>query len=251
MKAMILAAGRGERMRPLTDRVPKPLLSIGGRPLIEWHLLALARAGLRDIVVNHAWLGAQIVAALGDGSRFGVSIRYSDEGDAALETGGGIFKALPWLGPGPFVVVNADVWTDFDHARRPRLDGDALAALVLVPNPPQHPHGDFALVPRASAATGPGPDAVRDAAYVDDTGLFNVVADPAAAPRYTFSGIGIYRPEFFAGCTRGKFPMLPLLRAAAAAGRLRGRLYRGQWSDIGTPERLRELDARLAGGAGG
>jgi MurNAc alpha-1-phosphate uridylyltransferase len=233
MKAMILAAGRGERMRPLTDHTPKPLLSVGGRPLIEWHLLALARAGVREVVINHAWLGAQIVAALGDGARFGVSIRYSDEGDAALETGGGIFKALPWLGPDPFVVVNADVWTDYDHARLPQLDEQALAALVLVPNPPQHPQGDFALAPRASGA------------------LADVVAEPAAAPRYTFSGIGVYRPAFFAGCVPGKFPMLPLFRAAAAAGRLRGCLYRGQWSDIGTPQRLHELDERLAGGAGG
>lgn len=253
MKAMILAAGRGERMRPLTDDLPKPLLSVGGRPLIEWHLLALARAGLREVVINHAWLGAKIVAALGDGARFGVSIRYSDEGGTALETGGGIFKALPWLGPDPFVVVNADVWTDFDHARRPVLDADALAALVLVPNPPQHPQGDFALRPRRSvtaaaapaavaASQGPGPVAAA---------LADVVADPAAEPRHTFSGIGVYRPEFFAGCAPGKFPMLPLFRAAAAAGRLRGSLYRGQWSDIGTPQRLRELDERLAGGAGG
>ncbi len=242
MKAMILAAGRGERMRPLTDQLPKPLLSVGGRPLIEWHLLALARAGLREIVINHAWLGSKIVAALGDGARLGVSIRYSDEGDTALETGGGIFKALPWLGPGPFVVVNADVWTDFDYARRPELDDDALAALVLVPNPPQHPAGDFALAPRATAvmstATGLGQSA-------------DVVADPTATPRHTFSGIGVYRPAFFAGCTPGRFPMLPLFRAAAAAGRLRACLYRGQWSDIGTPQRLRELDASLAGGAGG
>jgi len=249
MKAMILAAGRGERMRPLTDDVPKPLLSVGGRPLIEWHLLALARAGLREIVINHAWLGAQIVAALGDGARFGVSIRYSDEGDTALETGGGIFKALPWLGPGPFVVVNADVWTDFDHARRPVLDDGALAALVLVPNPPQHPQGDFALVPRAATGAAlplPGATTARAATLLAD-----VVADPTAAPRYTFSGIGVYRPEFFAGCMPGKFPLLPLFRAASAAGRLRGSLYRGQWSDIGTPQRLRELDERLAGGAGG
>ncbi|MCU0760352.1 MAG: nucleotidyltransferase family protein [Steroidobacteraceae bacterium] len=235
MKAMILAAGRGERMRPLTDATPKPLLRVGGRPLIEWHLVALARAGVREVVVNHAWLGAQIVAALGDGTRFGLAIRYSDEGEQALETGGGIFKALPWLGPGPFVVVNGDVWTDFDHRRLPALDDAALAALVLVPNPPQHPGGDFALAPRTGAT---GADGLQD-----------VIAEPGATPRYTFSGIGVYRPEFFAGCVPGKFPMLPLFRAAAAAGRLRGRLYRGQWHDVGTPQRLRELDERLAGGA--
>ncbi len=244
---MILAAGRGERMRPLTDHVPKPLLSVGGRPLIEWHLLALARAGMREIVINHAWLGGQIVAALGDGARFGVSIRYSDEGATALETGGGIFRALPWLGPEPFVVVNADIWTDFDHARLPRLDPAALAALVLVPNPPQHPVGDFALAPPAGeplVAAGPSTAAARPASG-------DVLADPSATPRHTFSGIGVYRAEFFAGCQPGRFPMLPLFRAAAAAGRLRGTLYRGQWSDIGTPQRLRELDERLAGGAGG
>lgn len=241
-KAMILAAGRGERMRPLTDATPKPLLQVGGRALIEWHLQALARAGLREIVINHAWLGAQIPAALGDGARHGVALRYSDEGDAALETGGGIFKALPLLGPEPFVVVNGDVWTDFDHARLPRLDADALAALVLVPNPPQHPRGDFAL--RPSRAGAPAEAWAAAATTPQD-----VVAEPGAEPRYTFSGIGVYRPEFFAGCTAGKFPMLPLFQKAAAAGRLRGQLYRGQWHDIGTPQRLRELDERLAGGA--
>jgi MurNAc alpha-1-phosphate uridylyltransferase len=228
---MILAAGRGERMRPLTDRTPKPLLQVGGRRLIEWHLQALARAGVREVVVNHAWLGAQLPEALGDGARYGLRLHYSDEGDSALETGGGIFKALPWLGPEPFLVVNGDVWTDFDHARRPSLDAAALAALVLVPNPPQHPRGDFALRERASW---------RD-----------VVADPDDGPRYTFSGIAVYRPEFFAGCEAGKFPLLPLFRRAAAAGRLRGQLYDGLWFDIGTPERLRELDERLAGGAVG
>jgi MurNAc alpha-1-phosphate uridylyltransferase len=228
---MILAAGRGERMRPLTDRVPKPLLPAGGRPLIEWHLLALARAGYREVVVNHAWLGSQIPATLGDGRRFGLSIRYSDEGDEALETGGGIFRALPMLGPGPFLVVNGDVWTDFDFARAPPLDEAALAALVMVPNPPQHPRGDFAL----AARNGPGLD---------------VVAEPGPdAIRYTFSGIGVYRPAFFEGCQTARFPMLPLFRAAAAEGRLRGMLYHGSWSDVGTPERLRELDERLGAGA--
>ncbi|MEZ5486063.1 MAG: nucleotidyltransferase family protein [Steroidobacteraceae bacterium] len=236
MKAMILAAGRGERMRPLTDRLPKPLLPVGGRRLIEWHLVALARAGIRDVVINHAWLGAEIVAALGDGAAYGVAIRYSDESEGALETGGGIFKALPWLGPGPFVVVNGDVWSDFDYARLPALDEAALAALILVPNPPQHPQGDFALAPRPAG----GAAALQD-----------VVTEPQAGPRYTFSGIGVYRPEFFAACQPGRFPLLPLFRAAAAAGRLRGQLYRGQWHDIGTPQRLQELDARLAAGAVG
>jgi MurNAc alpha-1-phosphate uridylyltransferase len=232
---MILAAGRGERMRPLTDRLPKPLLEVGGRRLIEWHLEALARAGFDHVTINLAWLGARIREALGDGARFGLSIRYSEEPEGALETGGGIFRALPWLGPQPFVVVNGDVWTDFDFARLPVLDPDALAALVLVPNPPQHPRGDFALRARPGGGTG-----------TDDIDL-----DPAAAPRLTFSGIGVYRPEFFAGCAAGRFPLLPLLQRAAAAGRLRGQRYDGLWFDIGTPERLRALDERVAGGAFG
>ncbi len=232
MRAMILAAGRGERMRPLTDLRPKPLLEVGGRALIEWHLLALARAGLREVCINLSWLGAQIRAHLGDGARYGVAIRYSDEGERALETGGGIFRALHWLGPAPFVVVNGDVWTDYRFDRLPRLDADALAALVLVPNPSQHPAGDFAYLPR------------------EDGGL-DVLAEPAgaAAPRRTFAGIGVYRPEFFAGCVDGRFPLLPLLRRAAAEGRLRAQCYDGQWHDVGTPERLRALDERLAGGA--
>jgi MurNAc alpha-1-phosphate uridylyltransferase len=231
MKAMILAAGRGERMRPLTDARPKPLLEVGGRMLIEWHLQGLARAGFREVVVNHAWLGAQIPRALGDGSRYGLSLRYSDEGDAALETGGGIFRALQWLAPGPFLVVNGDVWTDYDFSRRPVLDHAALAALVLVPNPPQHPRGDFTLEP--------GPDGLD-------------VSDAAApAERFTFSGIGVYRPEFFAGCVDGKFPLLPLLRRALGARRLRGQRYDGLWFDIGTPARLRELDERLGNGPAG
>jgi MurNAc alpha-1-phosphate uridylyltransferase len=243
MKAMILAAGRGERMRPLTDRLPKPLLEVGGRSLIEWHLLALARAGITDIVVNLSWQGARIPAALGDGARFGVSLRYSEEGPVALETGGGIFRALPLLGEGPFLVVNGDVWTDFDFAQRPVPAADALAALVMVPNPPQHPRGDFALRPRVVA--------VGDA----EAPLADVITDPAvleaadAPPRHTYSGIGVFRPEFFEGCVDGRFPLLPLLRRAGAAGRLRGLLYQGLWSDVGTPERLRELDDRLAGGA--
>lgn len=223
-------------MRPLTDTCPKPLLSVGGRSLLAWHLQALARAGIREVVINHAWLGAQIPAALGDGARFGLRLHYSDEGASALETGGGVHRALPLLGEHPFLLVNGDIWTDYDFARRPTLDDEALAALVLVPNPPQHPRGDFALLPRAG-------------------GGFDILADPLqlerpdAPPRFTYSGIGVYRAALFAGCEPGRFPLLPLLRRAAAAGRLRGILYQGLWSDVGTPERLADLDARLASGA--
>lgn len=238
MRAMILAAGRGERMRPLTDHCPKPLLQVGGRSLLEWHLLALARSGIREVVINLAWQGAMIPAALGDGARYGVQIRYSDEPEQALETAGGIIHALPLLGEAPFLVINGDIWTDFDYARPPRLDEGALGSLILVPNPPQHPRGDFALLPRA-------------------VGEADVLADPtrlasATSPaRFTFSGIAVYRPEFFAGVPAGRQPLLPLLRQTAAAGQLRGRLYQGLWSDVGTPERLQELDERLAGGATG
>ena len=238
MKAMILAAGRGERMRPLTDERPKPLLDVSGRSLLEWHLAALARAGIRDVVINHAWLGERIVEVLGDGHRHGVRIQYSAESEGALETAGGIIQALTMLGSDPFLVINGDIWTDFDFSRLPVLDEQVLGSLVLVPNPSQHPRGDFSLIAR------------------DGSG-FDILADPLrleaedAPPRYTFSGIAVYRPEFFAGFPPGRRPLLPLLRAAAASGRLRGRLYQGLWFDIGTPERLRELDERLASGATG
>jgi len=238
MKAMILAAGRGERMRPLTDHCPKPLLQVGGRSLLEWHLLALARAGVREVVINLAWQGAMIPAALGDGSRFGVRIAYSDEHEHALETAGGIIQALPLLGEAPFLVINGDIWTDFDYARPPRLDAEAQGSLILVPNPPQHPRGDFALLPRREGEAEA--DILADPAALESAG---------APQRFTFSGIAVYRSEFFAGVAAGRQPLLPLLRRAAAAGRLRGRLYQGLWSDVGTPDRLQQLDERLAGGA--
>jgi len=238
MKAMILAAGRGERMRPLTDHCPKPLLQVGGRSLLEWHLLALARAGVREVVINLAWQGAMIPAALGDGSRFGVRIAYSDEHEHALETAGGIIQALPLLGEAPFLVINGDIWTDFDYARPPRLDAFAQGSLILVPNPPQHPRGDFALLPRREGEAEA--DILADPAALESAG---------APQRFTFSGIAVYRSEFFAGVAAGRQPLLPLLRRAAAAGRLRGRLYQGLWSDVGTPDRLQQLDERLAGGA--
>ncbi|SDX87868.1 MurNAc alpha-1-phosphate uridylyltransferase [Allochromatium warmingii] len=217
MKAMILAAGRGERMRPLTDHTPKPLLVAGGKPLIYYHIERLAAAGICELVINHAHLGAQIEAALGDGSAFGVRIRYSPEA-AALETGGGIFRALPLLGPDPFLVINGDVWTDIALTDL-QLGADDLAQLVLVANPPQHPHGDFVL----------------RAGRVQETGT----------PRLTFSGIGLYRPELFAGQQADAFPLAPLLRQAMAVGRVGGQQHRGHWFDIGTPERLAALDAWL------
>jgi N-acetyl-alpha-D-muramate 1-phosphate uridylyltransferase len=219
MKAMLLAAGRGMRMRPLTDHTPKPLLLVGGKPLIAWHLAALARAGVREVIINLSWLGSQIRAALGDGREFGVQIRYSEEGSPPLETGGGILQALPQLGPAPFLVVNGDTFTDIDVSAL-RLTGAADARLVLVPNPPEHPRGDFGL----------------DADLVTDR-------DPRP---FTYSGIGIFSPALFAGCTPGQFPLLPLLKRAIAAGRLQGQHHGGLWRDIGTPERLAALNQELA-----
>lgn len=218
MKAMILAAGRGERMRPLTDTLPKPLLRVGAMSLIEHLISALARDGFRDLVINHAYLGASIVAALGDGARYGVRIAYSPEGEA-LETGGGIAKALPLLGNEPFLVVNGDIWTDYPFSRLSRRL-NALAHLVLVDNPPQHPQGDFCLARGRVETEG--------------------------KPRLTFSGIGVYSPALFEGCPSGRFPLAPLLRAAMADGGVTGEHYRGLWSDVGTPERLAALQ-RQAG----
>ena len=216
MKAMILAAGRGERMRPLTALTPKPLLMVRGQPLIVWHVQALARAGIRQIVINLSGLGGQIRDALGTGAKFGVQLEYSDEGAEPLETGGGIFRALPKLGATPFLVVNGDTFTDLDFATL-ALTHDALAHLVLVPNPPHHPQGDFAL----------------------EDGLLS----DSGAPRYTYAGLAVFAPQFFAGCVPGKFPLLPLLLRAMAQGRLRGELFQGLWSDVGTPERLAALNA--------
>ena len=224
MKAMILAAGRGERMRPLTDTTPKPLLQVGGKPLIVWHLERLRRAGFADIVVNHAWLGAQIETLLGDGSAWGMRIAYSPEPEA-LETAGGIAQALPVLGSELFMVVNADVYCEYDYCRALTIAAQmratkALAWLVLAPNPAQHPAGDFAL----------------DAGKVrDDSG-----------PRFTFSGIGLYDPGLFSGIARGtKAKLAPLLRAAMATRQVGGELWSGRWEDVGTPERLAALDAEL------
>lgn len=218
MRAMILAAGLGTRMRPLTDHIPKPLLKAGGHMLIEYHIEALVQAGLREIVINHARLGGSIEQALGDGARYGASIRYSAEGEQPLETGGGIQQALPLLGEGPFVVVNADIWTDYPFARLPDvLEG--LAHLVLVDNPPQHAAGDFALHDSRVSEQG--------------------------TARLTYSGIGVYHPRLFAACTPGAFPLAPLLREAMQAGSVSGEHYPGRWLDIGTPERLQLLDQQL------
>ncbi len=201
-------------MRPLTDQLPKALLTVRGKPLIVYHLEKLSRLGVKHVVINLAWLGGQIRAALGDGAQWKLQIHYSDEGGEALETGGGIFQALPWLGPQPFLVVNADVFTDFDFGDI-QIAPEALAQLVLVANPMHHPHGDFALT----------------SGRVQEQG----------GALWTYAGIGLYRPELFQGCRAGKFPLLPLLRRAIAARRLHGQVFEGAWSDVGSVERLAAL----------
>jgi MurNAc alpha-1-phosphate uridylyltransferase len=220
---MILAAGRGERMRPHTDRFPKPLIEVGGQSLIARHLTNLRAAGVAEVVINLGWLGEKIRDAVGDGARFGVRVQFSEEGWPALESGGGIFHALPLLGAAPFVVVNGDVWSDYPLARlvhrAQHLDAGRHAHLVMVPNPAHNPRGDFALV---------------------DGALSN-----AESGRFTFSGLSVHRPEFFDGCTGGHFPLLPLWRAAAEHHRLGGEIYEGHWSDVGTPQRLVDLELDL------
>ena len=218
MKAMILAAGRGERMRPWTDHTPKPLLTLGGKPLIEYHLEALARSGFGDIVINIAHLGPRIRDTLGDGHAYGLCIRYSDEGDYALETGGGIYHALPLLGEKPFLVINADVWSDFPLTPRQLAKSD-LAHLVMVDNPAHHPAGDFGLQNGRLRTTG--------------------------NEKLTFSGIGYYRPELFNGCTGGRFPLAPVIKRAAEDDQVSGEHYQGVWNDIGTPQRLEALNRSL------
>ena len=219
MKAMILAAGKGERMRPLTLTTPKPLVRAGGVPLIEYHLRALAAAGFTEIVINHAWLGQQIEDYLGDGLRYGVSIQYSAEGEP-LETGGGIFRALPLLGDEAFVVVNGDIWTDYDFSllHQPIV---GLAHLVLAENPAHHPSGDFQLMDGR----------VRDG----QPGTTNL----------TYSGIAVLHPQLFEGCSTGAFKLAPLLRNAMAAGQVSGERLNGQWVDVGTHERLAEAEALI------
>ena len=220
MKAMILAAGRGERMRPLTDHTPKPLLEVGGQPLIVWHLQRLAAAGFREIVINHAHLGTQIETRLGNGSRWGLSIAYSAEG-TALETAGGIAKALPLLGSQPFAVINGDIYTDFDFARlKHALAPQRQAHLVLVDNPPQHVQGDFYLHGDRLTTNG--------------------------ERKLTFAGIAVYRPQVFVDVSSEQPAKLaPLLRAMIAEDEVSGEHHRGIWHDIGTQERLHALDAEL------
>jgi MurNAc alpha-1-phosphate uridylyltransferase len=236
MKALIFAAGLGERMRPLTDTTPKPLLTAGGKPLIAWHLEKLAAMGIRDVVVNTSWLAAQFPRVLGDGAQWGLRLHYAFEGETPLETGGGMHNALPLLvGDGgidaPFIAVNGDVWTDYDFAHLPRAPA-GTAHLVMVDNPSQHPHGDFSL------------------------GADGSVASEGAA-KLTFAGIGVYRPSLFIdwriviGAAPGfdaeppRFKLAPLLRAAMAGGSVTGTHHRGRWTDVGTPQRLAQLDARL------
>jgi MurNAc alpha-1-phosphate uridylyltransferase len=220
MRAMILAAGRGERMRPLTDHTPKPLLRAGPKRLIEYHVEALVAAGIHDIVINVAWLGAAIRTTLGDGARFGARIIYSDEGDGPLETAGGIVKALPLLGSEPFVVLSADIWSVFPlSGLLERLRPDDLGHLVLVPNPDYHPKGDFGL------------EAER------------VRRD--AVEKLTYGNIGILHPELFAGCASGPLKLAPLLFAAAERDRLSGELFKGAWHNVGTPRELVALDEEL------
>jgi MurNAc alpha-1-phosphate uridylyltransferase len=230
MRAMILAAGRGERMRPLTDHTPKPLLQAGGKPLIVWHIERLVRAGITELVINHAHLGQQIEQALGDGSRFGAAIRYSDEG-TALETAGGIAFALHLLGEQPFAVVNGDIYCDYDFshlpARAAALANSAdMAHLVLVDNPEHNLKGDFCLAGDRIVATPQIPN--------------------PKSQILTFSGIGLYKPALFASIVRGsKAPLAPLLREQIAAGHVSGEHHPGIWMDIGTPQRLDELDKQL------
>ena len=220
MRAMILAAGLGNRMRPLTLTTPKPLLAVGGKPLIVWHIEALKAAGVSQIVINTAWLGHKLHEALGDGSAYGVEIFWSDEQEP-LETAGGIQQALPLLGNEPFLLVNGDIWLRYDFKRLINKDlGNQLAHLVLVNNPPQHPHGDFAF-------------------SKDQT---NSVVLPEGEEKYTFAGVSVLSPTLFADLPAGKAALAPLLRQAITQGLVSAEHHAGAWVDVGTPERLADLD---------
>ncbi|SFV56356.1 Glucose-1-phosphate thymidylyltransferase [hydrothermal vent metagenome] len=220
MKAMILAAGLGSRMRPLTEHTPKPLLEIGGIPLIVWHIERLAHDGFKDIVINIAYLGYKIAEALGDGSEWGVDITYSDEQrEGALESAGGIIKALPLLGNEPFLVVNGDIWCEYDFDPKFELESGVLAHLILVANPPHNLQGDFAF---------------HDGKVLSE-----------GSDKYTFSGIGYYHPDLFRDLPYGKQPLAPILRDAMRDSKVSGEFFGGEWRDIGTPERLDELNIEL------
>lgn len=231
MRALIFAAGKGERMRPLTERTPKPLLEAGGKPLIVWHLEKLAALGVRDVVVNTSWLAHRFEPALGDGSRWNLRLHYSNEGPEPLETGGGMHHALRLLGTGPFIAVNGDIWTDFELHRLPR-EPPGLVHLVMVDNPAQHPRGDF---------------------HLDSAGILH----DDGTPKLTYSGIGVYRPELFDGWqqvigkidgaeeTPPRFKLAPLLSAAMQKQLATGEYHGGRWTDVGTPERLAQLDESL------
>ncbi len=274
LAAMILAAGRGERMRPLTDHTPKPLLQVGGKPLLQWHLEALSQAGFESVVINVAHLGAQIEQFVGDGSRWNLQVRFSQEPQGALETAGGIALARPWAGPdchapdSLFFVINADIWTDWPRAQAFEIaqqmrGSHALAHIVLVDNPPHHPQGDFELHADGSPRplTGPRDDdsviaspkgvAIHPVIASRDTPN-TVIArsaqrDVAIHPSLTFSGIGIYRPALFQDIKPGQRAALaPLLRQAMATGQCTASHYRGKWSDIGTPERLNEINSAMS-----
>jgi MurNAc alpha-1-phosphate uridylyltransferase len=222
MKAMILAAGRGERLRPLTDTIPKPLIQAGPKRLIEYLIDNLVAAGFNDLVINYAHLGEQFPQYLGDGSRYGARIQYSPEVDGGLETAGGIINALPLLGEAPFLVVNGDIWTDFDFndIRQDILAEGMLCHLVLVDNPPHNPDGDFGL---------------------DQSSRLSTDSDK----KWTFSGIGLYRPEMFAGMDNSKRALKPLFEQGIETSRISGQLHHGDWSDIGTIERLEALEKQL------
>lgn len=221
--ALILAAGLGERMRPLTEHTPKPLLEVGGKPLIVHHIEKLAAADVRYVVINTSHLASQFPDTLGDGSRWGVRIRYSYEGPTPLETGGGMLAALPLMGPEPFIVVSADIWSDIDYAALPR-EPEGIAHLIMVPNPDFHPTGDFALA---------------DGVLYDTEG-------PAHAERLTFGNVGVYRREIVEGQPPGRFKLLPMYRKAIAEGRLAGERYDGFWRNVGTPAQLDALRSEIA-----
>jgi N-acetyl-alpha-D-muramate 1-phosphate uridylyltransferase len=249
MKALIFAAGLGERMRPLTDSMPKPLLAVGGKPLIVWHLDKLAAAGIRDVVINTSWLAQRFPEILGDGAQFGVRIEYTYEGPTPLETGGGLWHALPLLGrerisEEPFIAINGDIWTDYDFAALPR-EPASDAHLVLVDNPAHNARGDFSLL--------------RTGRVLSSSPAFDEIVDGDAGTRLTFAGIGVYRPNLFDDWRRiigdapgarekpPRFKLAPLLRAAMDREGATGEHHRGRWTDVGTPERLTELNRSLGG----